>query len=68
MRALLRRLIVEDEAQDLVEYALLAALVAFASVASVNAVLTTLHTSYVTWNTNTHNCWQMPAPGAGSGC
>jgi hypothetical protein len=68
MRALLHRLIVEDEAQDLVEYALLAAGVAFASTVSVKAVLVALHTSYVTWITNTHNCWQMPAPGAGSGC
>jgi len=67
MRALLRRLVVEEEAQDLVEYALLAALIALASIASVNGVLTALHASYVAWNTNTHNCWQMPAPGAG-GC
>jgi len=67
MRALLRRLVVEEEAQDLVEYALLAGLIAFASMVSVKPVLKALHESYVAWNTNTHNCWQMPAPGAG-GC
>lgn len=68
MRTLLRRLVVEDDAQDLVEYALLAAFVGLASMASVSSVLSALHTSYVSWNTATYGCWQMPAPPASSGC
>ena len=65
---LLRRLAADDEGQDIVEYALLAALVAIASVAAIKTVLLAMQTTYVGWNTKAQNCWQMPAPGAGSGC
>jgi len=68
MPDLLRRLVTDEEGQDLVEYALLAALVAIASVAAINAVQSALQTTYVDWNTKAQDCWQMPAPGAGSGC
>lgn len=68
MRNLVRRLLAEDTGQDLVEYALLAAFVALASIAGINAVQAALQTTYTSWNAGMQNCWQMPAPGAGSGC
>ena len=78
MLGFLRRVVVEEEGQDLVEYALLAALVALASAAAILAVQTRMQTTYVSWNTATQTCWQMPAPGepchvpavcvAGGGC
>ena len=68
MLTLLRRVVAAEEGQDVVEYALLAALVALASVVAIRAVQTTMQTTYVSWNTATQSCWQMPAPGAGGGC
>ena len=68
MKSLLNRLVREEEGQDLIEYALLAALVAIASVAAIKTVLLAMQTTYVGWNTKAQNCWQMPPPGAGSGC
>ena len=68
MLTLLRRVVAAEEGQDVVEYALLAALVALASVVAVRAIQTTMLTTYVSWNTATQSCWQMPAPGTGGGC
>ena len=68
MSTLLRRLVVEDDGQDLVEYALLAAFVALASIAGLDAVRTALRSAYLGWNVASQACWQMPAPGAGGGC
>jgi Flp pilus assembly pilin Flp len=68
MRILLRRLVADDRAQDLVEYALLAAFVALASIAALDPLRTALRTAYLNWNAASQSCWQMPAPGSGGGC
>ena len=68
MLTLLRRVVAADEGQDVVEYALLAALVALASVAAIHAVQTRMQTTYVSWSTAAQSCWQMPDPGAAGGC
>ena len=68
MRTLVRRLVADEAGQDLVEYALLAAFIALASVAGISALRASMHTAYTSWNAQTQNCWQMPAPGAGGGC
>ena len=68
MLGFLRRVVAEEDGQDLVEYALLAALVALASAAAILAVQTRMQTTYVSWNTATQACWQMPAPAALVGC
>jgi Flp pilus assembly pilin Flp len=62
---LLRRFLLEDDGQDLVEYALLVAWVALASLAAVNALQQTMHDVYVGWDSNQQSLWTMPAPGAG---
>ena len=63
MGVLVRRLLVEDDGQDLVEYALLIGLVAVASAAAIGTLETALHDAYVSWDTGNQALWDMPAPG-----
>ena len=46
MSSLLRRFVREDDGQDLVEYAMLIALIALAVVAGVGALATAINTQY----------------------
>lgn len=62
MSALLRRLCVEEHAQDLIEYALLGSFVALVAVAGFNALSSAIGSTYQAWNTNENSNWQMPAP------
>ncbi len=67
-RSLIRRLVVEDDAQDLVEYAFLAAFVATAGVLALNAIGPTVADTYRTWmdpNTGTPALWAPPEPASG---
>ena len=68
MRTLFRRLLVEDDGQELVEYALLSAFVMLASITAIEALKSALQAAYTSWNTAAQSCWDMPAPGAGAGC
>jgi len=52
--------------QDLVEYALLTALLGTIAVASVPAIEAAINTAYSLWNTRTQDLWQPPDPDAGS--
>jgi Flp pilus assembly pilin Flp len=52
--------------QDLVEYALLAALLAVVAAAAAPTVQTAIGTAYSSWNTNTQDLWEPSNPGAGS--
>ena len=67
MGALFRRLVRENDGQDIVEYALLAALVALASFAVLNGIQTALGTTYTSWDAKTELLSCMPDPGGG-GC
>lgn len=62
MLDLARRLLAEDDGQDLVEYALLIGLVALASAAAIGTLQTALHDAYVSWDTRNQALWDMPAP------
>jgi len=67
-RSLIRRFIVEDEAQDVVEYALLAAFVATAGMLALNAIGPAVATTYGRWmdpNTGTPSLWTPPEPASG---
>ncbi len=55
----------ETTGQDLVEYALLAALIGMAAVASAPLIETALSAAYVGWNQGTQDLWITPDPGAG---
>jgi Flp pilus assembly pilin Flp len=65
---LIRRLLVEDEAQDLVEYALLAAFIATAGALALNSIGPAVATTYGRWmdpNTGTPSLWAPPEPPSG---
>jgi pilus assembly protein Flp/PilA len=52
MKTLLRRLFTEDSGQDLIEYALLAALIAVVSIAMIRSVGTAINAVFSTVNTD----------------
>ncbi|MGE3508727.1 MAG: Flp family type IVb pilin [Vicinamibacterales bacterium] len=52
MTALFRRFVREDDGQDLVEYAMLIALIALAVVAGVGALANAINTQYQTISTS----------------
>jgi len=62
MTELLRRLITDDDGQDLLEYALLTGFVALATVAGVNALGGAINTAYTNWDANQQAIWQPPPP------
>jgi Flp pilus assembly pilin Flp len=55
-----RRFVREDDGQDLVEYALIVALVALASAAALGPLQTALHDAYVSWDDRNQALWEMP--------
>jgi Flp pilus assembly pilin Flp len=63
-RRLFRRLFVEDDGQDLVEYALLTGLVVAAAAIAL-PLASELGDIYEAWNTGVNDLWQPPPPGAG---
>jgi Flp pilus assembly pilin Flp len=66
MVSLLRRLVREDDGQDLVEYALLGAFIGLAGAAAFTSIRSAIQTTYGALNTSNNGNWQMPDPGAGS--
>lgn len=58
-------LAIDDEGQDLLEYALLTGVVALATVAGVNAFGTAINTTYLSWDAAQQALWEPQAP-AGS--
>jgi Flp pilus assembly pilin Flp len=65
---LIRRFLVEDGAQDLVEYGLLAAFLATAGAVALNAIGPAVASTYASWmdpNTGTPSLWAPPEPASG---
>jgi Flp pilus assembly pilin Flp len=60
------RFVRDRSGQDLVEYALLVALVGTVAIAVVPTLEAAISTAYALWNTGTQDLWQLPNPGAGS--
>jgi len=63
MRSLLVRLLFDDQAQDLIEYALLSAGLGVAGIATWPAIQTTIGATYSTLDNATQNLWEPPPPG-----
>jgi Flp pilus assembly pilin Flp len=66
--SLIRRLLVEDEAQDLVEYALLAAFLATAGALALNSIGPAVKDTYDKWmdpTNGTPGLWAPPEPPSG---
>jgi Flp pilus assembly pilin Flp len=62
MRPFARRLLGETLAQDMVEYALLVALVGLVGMAAWSALETRLGQAYTNYDTRTQNLWRPPDP------
>lgn len=63
MRGLIRRLMLDEAGADLVEYALLAALVALIGAAALSLLQVALRNAYVNWDARHQALWVMPPPG-----
>jgi Flp pilus assembly pilin Flp len=61
-RRALRLLARNDEGQDLIEYALLTAIIAIAGMLVFPAVRTKMATAYQAWNANAQAIWEAPPP------
>jgi Flp pilus assembly pilin Flp len=68
MRALLFRLLADDDGQEILEYAVLAAVVVIGGYGAVVALQTALRNAYAGWATATERCADMPGPGAPARC
>jgi Flp pilus assembly pilin Flp len=62
----LSRLIWDDGGQDLIEYALLTALVAIAGILGFQAIGLAINTSYTSWDTTNQDLWEPPPPTNGN--
>jgi Flp pilus assembly pilin Flp len=61
-RAVAARVIADDGGQDLIEYALLTAIVSIAGVLFFSTFSTTMGTRYSARNAAAQNAWQPPSP------
>ena len=55
----------DEDGQDLIEYALLTALIAIAGILGFQAIGFAINASYITWDTENQNLWE-PRPPSGS--
>ena len=61
---ILKRLWRDDRGQDVVEYALLAAMIGLGSYGGFVLIQNTINASYTGWDTNQQNLWVPLNPGA----
>ena len=60
--SVIRRFIVEDDAQDLMEYVLLCSFIALVGVLVWQNVVTLLGLNYTSFNSGTQGLWENPDP------
>jgi Flp pilus assembly pilin Flp len=58
------RFIRQDHGQDLIEYALLTAVIGLASVAAYDLISSALFNTYTAWGAAINDLWEAPGPGA----
>jgi Flp pilus assembly pilin Flp len=66
-RAVAARFATDDSGQDLIEYALLTAIIGISGVLILSTLSTTMSTAYGSWNTAGQNAWQ-PCPPQPAAC
>jgi hypothetical protein len=59
---LLRRFVVEDDAQDLMEYVLLCSFVALVGLVVWQSIVTLIGLDYLNYNSGTQSIWETPDP------
>ena len=64
MLNLLRRLLGEDDGQDVIEYALLTAGIGIVSAATWPLIETGIHNTYAALDGDTQDIWEVPDPGS----
>ena len=64
----LKAQLVDEQGQDLIEYALVVALIAFAAVAGMNTVATKINAAFVAFIRNSNSISMPPATTASSRC
>lgn len=62
MIALVRRFFEQDDGQDLIEYALLTAVIGLSSVAVYDLFSNALRAAYGAWDTGINGLWEPPNP------
>ncbi len=63
MKALLRKLVISEDGQDVIEYALLSAGIGLAGLGTWPAIVSSLGGAYATLDTQTQALWEPPDPG-----
>jgi Flp pilus assembly pilin Flp len=58
----LQRLLVEDDAQDLIEYALLTGAIGFAAVVGITLIGAAINAVYTSWDAGVNSLWEPPDP------
>jgi Flp pilus assembly pilin Flp len=66
MMNLLHRFVADEEAQDLIEYALLCTVLGFAGAAAFQLNMTAIGNTYGSWDTGVNSLWNTPDPAGGS--
>jgi Flp pilus assembly pilin Flp len=66
MKPLLHRFVADEDAQDLIEYALLSTVIGFAGAAAFQLIMAAIGNTYGQWDTQVNDLWNTPDPGAGS--
>jgi pilus assembly protein Flp/PilA len=66
-RTVAARFAADDSGQDLIEYALLTAIIGISGVLILSTLSTTMGTAYSRWNTAGQNAWQ-PCPPQPAAC
>jgi Flp pilus assembly pilin Flp len=64
MDVLLGRLLLDESGQDVVEYALLTAVIGLAGIAVFEELRTGIASTFQSWNTAANDLWEPPAPGS----
>ena len=59
---LFARLVREEQGQDLIEYALLTALIGFACIAAFDLIRSAIYNVYLSWNNSANSNWRPPDP------
>jgi Flp pilus assembly pilin Flp len=62
MKAILRRWLLDDSGQDLIEYLLLASFIAIASWVGLQLMETAINTTYQSWDKASQEIWEVPEP------
>ena len=62
MLAVIKRLIVEQEGQDLIEYALLTGAIGFAGAAAFDVLSDAIAGTYTSWDDSVNELWEVPDP------